>query len=285
MKMLALGPKGTNGHEAAKKASSSAIGLFNRRAICFAKKHHEILSKVAMSDGEIEGIVAIENTIVSHVQEVIDFWLKSPLRDRVRVIREVSLPIHHQLLAHPSVEDISQITSVISHIHALGQTEKSLDKFPHITERRPVDSTGLAAQEVATGKVPPSTAAIASPFAQRVYGLRVLIPRIEDVPNNETRFHIVGKETPAPTRHDRTAILCIVNNARFALRGVVNAINTDISSIKIPITIDGSRERCGLYLEFDEHAETMEGKKIMRNIRSVVESVFVLGSFPKERGR
>lgn len=282
MKMLALGPNGTNGHEAAKKASSSAIGLFVRRTISFLPSQNEILCKVAKQNG-VEGVVAIENSIVGHVPEVLSFWINNPLRDRVRVVGEVFLPIHHQFLVHPSVMDIKEITSVISHSHALAQTQKSLDKFPWITERVEISSTGFAAQDVASGKLL-SRAAIASPFAREEHGLKALIEKIEDMPNNETRFHIVGTTTPDPTGHDRTALLCVVKNTPFSLRNVLNSISVNTSSIKIPIPV-ASKDRCGLYLEFDEHAHTSKGKKIMKELNKAVESVFVLGSFPRERGR
>ena len=285
MKMLALGPKGTNGHEAARKAPISVIDLFSVRTIKFCQTHEEVFCGVER-DIRVGGVVPIENNIMGHVPDIIEFWVNHPLRSsEVCVVGEIHIPIHHQLLVHPSVSSVKEITSVISHPHALGQVRKSLDKFPWITERVPSKSTSLAAQEVASGNIP-SRAAIASRFAGQIYKLKNLLEDIEDIEGNETRFHILHNQRgfSFATGKDRTAILCVVGNTPGSLSRVISSIDTNISSIKIPIPL-GSKDRCGLYLEFDEHAQTSKGKKIMKKIKNAVESVFVLGSFPRERGR
>jgi len=284
MKIFALGPQGTNGHEAARKVSILLRDVRTVHTIEFCSTHEEVFVEVER-DIRTVGVVPIENNVEGHVSDVIEFWINHPLRREVCVIGEIHIPIHHQLLVHPSISGVEEITSVISHPQALGQVRKSLDKFPWITERVPTKSTSLAAQEVASGSIS-SRAAIASRSAGQIHKLKNLLEDIEDVEGNETRFHILGSHRPPPhdTGYGRTAILCVVGNASGSLSRVISSIDVNISSIKIPIPF-GSKDRCGLYLEFDEHSQSVRGEKIMGEIKKSVESMFILGSYPRERGR
>ena len=47
-----------------------------------------------------------------------------------------------------------------------------------------------------------------------MYGLDVLATEIEDHPENQTRFVLVGRGIPAPTGHDKTTIVCFQREDR-----------------------------------------------------------------------
>ena len=52
------------------------------------------------------------------------------------------------------------------------------------------------------------SAAVAPALAAKIYGLDVLASDIEDHPENETRFVLVGRDgIPAPTGHDKSTIV------------------------------------------------------------------------------
>ena len=57
-------------------------------------------------------------------------------------------------------------------------------------------------------------ASIGTAYAARLYGLDVLASEIEDHPENETRFVLVGPGVPAPTGHDKTSIVCFQREDR-----------------------------------------------------------------------
>ena len=69
------------------------------------------------------------------------------------------------------------------------------------------NSTAEAAATVARSKRT-DQAAIGNELAARLYGLKVLAHDIEDHPENQTRFVVVGRGIPAPTGHDKTTIVC-----------------------------------------------------------------------------
>ena len=52
-----------------------------------------------------------------------------------------------------------------------------------------------------------TAAAVASEMAATLYGLQVLKPKIEDNPNNFTRFLVIGTKTPERSGRDKTSVM------------------------------------------------------------------------------
>ena len=286
MKIITLGPAGTYGHEATEIALGWLRSEYvNPATIGFVARNVEILNGVMQT--HCLGVAPIENSTEGLVSEVIKgFWLRradNVLRAQVHVVGEVEIPIRHQLLVHPSISRTEELTAVASHTQALGQCKENLDQLG-LMVRSPTNSTAAAAQSVANDPAFRTTGAIASHFAGKVYSLKVLQKNLEDFPGNATRFHIVG---PAPNRkitgNDRTALLFWVPNKPRSLLNALWSIGMEevnISSIhSIPL---GSRGQYAFYCEFDCHTETDVGRKILERMRTVVDRLFILGSYPQE---
>ena len=98
---------------------------------------------------------------------------------------------------------------VISHPQAIGQCrswlEENLPDIPLVD----ASSTASAAQQAAEDA---SVAAIASEAAASLYGLRVVKHKIEDNPNNFTRFLVIGSEMQGPSGNDKTSIMFSVKD-------------------------------------------------------------------------
>src|SRR5207302_718541 len=93
---------------------------------------------------------------------------------------------------------------------ALGQCRRFLQRELGEFEEIAAKSTSDAAKVLADEQEP-ATAAISSAMAAKLYGLEILATDIEDHPENETRFVLVGPPgagVPGPTGHDRTSIAC-----------------------------------------------------------------------------
>lgn len=286
MKIITLGPAGTYGHEATEIALKLICSEYVGPAtINFVARNVEILNGVAQM--HCLGIAPIENSTEGLVNEIIKgFWLRrasNVLRVQAYVVGEVQIPIRHQLLAHPSISRIEELTAVASHTQALGQCKENLDQLG-LMIRNPANSTAAAAQSVANDPAFRTTGAIASRFAGKVYGLKVLYENLEDSSGNTTRFHIVGS---APNRkiteNDRTALLFWIPNKPRSLLNALWSIGTEevnISSIlSIPL---GSQSQYSFYCEFDCHTETDVGRKILERMGTVVDRFFILGSYPQE---
>lgn len=280
MKILALGPAGTHGHEAAK----IIIGQKQWHEgieIEFCERNVEILKGVEQE--RCLGIAPIENTTAGLVTEVIKgYWMKQQLPPTIRVIAELTLPIEHHLLVHPSVQSLEQITDVVSHPQALQQCASNLDKLG-IKRRRPSQSTAAAAAEITSLDSYKAHAALASRFAAEVYNLKVIQEHIEDIRGNQTRFHVLGHESVAPTGNDRTALLFrVIDKPRSLLNALwaISADDANMSSIhSIPLGLKG---HYAFYCEFDCHLETPKGQGILNRLRTVADNIIVLGSFPQD---
>src|SRR5690606_832873 len=79
---------------------------------------------IAVETGKADlAMIPIENTLAGRVADI-HYLLP---RSKLHIVGEYFLPIHFQLMVLPGV-DISEIKSVHSHIHALGQCRKIIRK-------------------------------------------------------------------------------------------------------------------------------------------------------------
>jgi prephenate dehydratase len=141
----------------------------------------------AVSEG-VAGLamIPIENSIAGRVADIHHFLPAAGLH----IIGEHFLPIHFQLLAIPGAS-LSTLTSVYSHIHALGQCRRIIRKLG----LKPVTTgdTAGSAREVAEWR-DPTRASLATTLAGEIYGLDTLMSDVEDETHNTTRFVILSKD-------------------------------------------------------------------------------------------
>ena len=128
----------------------------------------------AISSGEADlGMIPIENSVAGRVADIHHLLPASGLF----IVGEWFLPIRHQLMA-PRGAKLTDIKSVESHVHALGQCRRIIRKLGI----KPVvsgDTAGSA--RIVTERGDKSCAAIASKLAAKIYGLDILGQNIEAV--------------------------------------------------------------------------------------------------------
>jgi prephenate dehydratase len=146
----------------------------------------------AVVNGEADwGVLPVENLIAGPVHEALDALSRYASLERVR---EHVLPVHLALLGLPGAT-VKDIRFVLSHAVALKQCTKWLWAHRLISVTEAHDTAG-AARMVAIRR-DPSVAAIAASWAAEPYGLVVLADRLEDRPDNSTRFVLVRRRTAA----------------------------------------------------------------------------------------
>ena len=102
-----------------------------------------------------------------------------------------------------------------SHPQALAQCESYLNRHKYAAV--PWYDTAGSAKDLAAEPAD-GVGVIASKLAAEVYGLEIVEERIEDMPNNYTRFFVVGRgEAAARCPAQDIAGLCRAQHARFAL--------------------------------------------------------------------
>src|SRR5262249_15279184 len=110
---------------------------------------------------------------------------------------------------------------------------------------------------------------------------------IEDFPNNETRFAVIGHQKAAKTGHDRTAVMFRVAHEPGSLVNALdvfkqNKINlTWIESFPVRATAgDGGKPQYVFSVEFEGHTDDTKVTRALKALHEHCQEVTVLGSFP-----
>lgn len=142
----------------------------------------------ALEDGEINfGICAIENSLGGLVWETINALSEF----NCRIVDNFAIVINHALLGVPG-STIASIDTIMSHPQALAQTRGTLAR--DYADKKQVSGEGIlvdqatAAAALAEGKLPPTTAVIASRVCAELFGLTVLAEGLQDMEENLTTF-------------------------------------------------------------------------------------------------
>ena len=130
-------------------------------------------------------MIPIENSTAGRVADIHMLLPGSGLY----IIAEHFEPIEHCLMATKDAS-IESLTSVTSHVQALGQCRTTLRKMG-LAPIAFADTAG-AAEHIAAQR-DDSLAAVASRLAANVYGLQMIKENIHDKGNNTTRFVVLSK--------------------------------------------------------------------------------------------
>jgi prephenate dehydratase len=156
------------------------------------------------------GVIPIENTLAGSVGENLDLLLE---RD-VFIRGELPLRIAHCLIAPPGVK-MSDVRRVHSHPVALDQCREFFRQNPEIEAVAAQDTAGSVRQVVRERSG--DAAAIAGAAAAEEYGGHILRKKLEDNPQNFTRFLLIGRGKTAVAGANKTSIAFSTKNVAGAL--------------------------------------------------------------------
>jgi len=267
MKIAFLGPEGTFTQAAAVKHFGHEVNTVSLAAI------GEIFRDVEAGNSQY-GVVPVENSTEGVISHTLDMFMQSPLQ----ICGEVELRIHHYLLS--SMTSLDDITHVYSHQQSLAQCREWLDANLPNAQRTAVSSNAEAARRVANEK---GAAAIASETAAEIYKLNSLAAKIEDEPDNTTRFLIIGKNAIEPTGEDKTTCLVSIVNKLGALHELLSPF----SKHEVNLTrIESRPSRRGnwdyvFFIDIDGHAKTDSVAKALAELGEEAAMLKILGSYPK----
>ncbi len=268
VKVAYLGPPATYTQQA-------AIQQFGQMADFHAASTiAEIFENVESGATEF-GVVPVENSNEGIVSHTLDLFVESALT----ICAEVHVAVHHDLLSRSG--EPRQVRAVHSHPQALAQCRRWLElNLPNVPQYS-THSTALAAELASNDD---TLAAIASPVAAQLYGLRVVRSGIEDSPNNTTRFLVIGLTPPKPSARDITSLLFSIKRDQvgalhralepFAVHGV-NLTRIESRPTKV---------RAWEYIffcDFEGHIEEPNVAKAIEELRSRCDFVKVMGSYPR----
>ena len=228
----------------------------------------------SVEKGEMEfGVVPVENSIEGSVNQTYDLFLTHNLK----VCGEIIIKIVHCLIAHHKTK-LSEIKTVYSHLQALAQCRKFLEKL----DCRLVptfDTAGSAKMIKDEGFI--DAGAVASERAAQIYGMSILAKDIGDVPNNYTRFFVLSKHDSPRSGEDKTSIIFSIKSFPGSLCCVLEefaARNINLTKIESRPTRQTPWEY-NFYLDFEGHRNERQCREALKAIKDKTNFVKVLGSY------
>lgn len=275
-----LGPPGSQSHVAAVKQFGSSVEF---------EDLHEIGGVFTeVRRGHVNyGLVPIENTTGGGIAEALDAFTTAT--SELWIYAEVQISIHHALLANCKPGEIRRVYSkpeIFQQCRGwLSQQLPHVDLIPAASSSR---AAQIAVEEnskaIEIGHSP-TTAAIGTGLAGEMYGLKTLFPRIEDNPNNITRFLVLSREQARRSGDDKTSVMFTTDDRPGALvevLGVFHAAGINLSHLdKRP----SGRENWTytFFADAEGHIEDDAMQTALARVSAHCKEMVVLGSYPRSK--
>ena len=234
----------------------------------------------AVENGKADlAMIPIENTIAGRVADIHHLLPES----RLHIVGEYFLPIRFDLMVRKGVT-LTDIKSVHSHIHALGQCRKIIRK--HRWKAMVAGDTAGAARFVAE-EGDETMAALAPPLAAKLYGLDTLLQNVDDHDDNITRFVVLAKTknwTPRRTPDGllMTTFVFRVRNVPAALYKAMGGFATNgVNMTKLEsYQIGGQFTATQFYADIEGHPDDRSVSLALEELAFFSRELRILGVYP-----
>ena len=268
VKVAFLGPEGTFTQQA-------AIKHFGHSARCVPMAAIDEVFREVSAGAVHYGVVPVENSTEGVISHTFDSFMDSNLK----ICGEVVLRIHqHMMVSENTRKD--HITRIYSHAQSLAQCRKWLDVHWPMAERVAVSSNAEAARLI---KSEWNSVAIAGDMAAEMYGLEIISEKIEDQPDNSTRFLIIGNQDAGISGDDKTSIVVSMRNQPGALHSLLEVFqvhNIDLTRIETRPSRNGTWNYV-FFIDFSGHVENPVIQIVLERLGEWANDLKVLGSYPK----
>ncbi len=267
LKIAYLGPRATFTHMAGMQQFGLAAQYVPVESI------KDVFSEVERGRADY-GIVPVENSTEGVVNYTLDMFIDSDLKISAEIMLEVSQNLMNR------TGRIKDIKKIYTHPQVPGQCRQWLEKNMAGVPVMDAPSTARAAE---MAKDDPEAGAIASEMAAVLYGLQVVAKKIEDNPNNFTRFLVVSKRSPGRTGRDKTSIMFSIKDKVGALHAMLTPFaEAGINLNRLDARPSGRRVwDYVFFLDMEGHVEEEKVAKAVENLKKDCLFLKVLGSYPK----
>ena len=275
-----LGPPGSYSHLAAVRQFGSSVAY---------EDLHEIAGVFTeVRRGHVDyGLVPIENSTGGGIVETLDAFQRNA--GDIWVYAEVQLAVHHALLANCEPSAIRRIHSkpeVFSQCRTWLATQ-----YPHAEQVAAASSSRAVQAAVEENRLAESigaqsgSAAIGSELAGSLYGLKPLFARIEDNPNNITRFFVISRHRAKPSGNDKTSIMFNTPDKPGALVEVLGVFHrAGINLTHIDKRPSGRTNwQYTFFIDAQGHRDDPGMSAAIREAETHCRELFVLGSYPRSK--
>jgi len=266
MRIGYLGPQGSFSHLAAVRHFGSSVELVDLHEI------GHVFEEVAAGRCDY-GLVPYENSIGGGITETLNAFQTNS----VTIYAEALVEVNQTLLANCAP---AEVVRVYSKPEAFGQCRRWLaTHFPEAT-LIPEASTSASVKRAAGES---GSAAIGSILAGEIYGVHTLYEKIQDTPNNITRFLVIGKQSAQPTGEDKTTIMFVTAHRPGALVDVLGVFrDATINLSHIDKRPSGRTNwEYTFFIDCDAHASDGPMRQAIVDARNHCVSLSVLGSYPR----
>jgi prephenate dehydratase len=222
-------------------------------------------------------MIPIENSLAGRVADIHHLLPESS----AHIVGEYFLPIRFHLMALPGIK-LTEIDTVYSHIHALGQCRKIIREHgwkPMIGG----DTAGSAKLIAERGEK--NLAALAPRLAAELYGLDILASNVEDADHNTTRFVILSRDAQWPEAGNgpvMTSFLFQVRNIPAALYKAMGGFATNgVNMTKLESYQRGGRFEATLFFaDIEGHPEQGPVKLALEELSFFCHEFRIVGVYP-----
>ena len=271
-----LGPPGTYSHVAAVKQFGQSVSFEDLHEIA------GVFTEVRRGHCHY-GLAPIENSIGGGIVETLDAFVES--QREITIYAEVLLEVHHALLANCEPREIKRIYSkpeIFSQCRTWLATQ-----FPRaelIAAASSARAVQLARDEQEQNSAS-GAAAIAPSLAAQLHGMEVLFERIEDNPNNVTRFVVISRQEAQPSGDDKTSIMFNTADRPGALVSVLRVFEeAGINLTHIDKRPSGRNNwQYTFFIDAVGHKNDATMTKAIADAKTHCADLIVLGSYPRAR--
>lgn len=267
LKIAYLGPEGTFTQQAVNLHFGHSVQALGVTSI------DDVFMQVESTEADF-GVVPVENSSQGIVSHTLDRFVDSDLK----ICGEIEMAIHHNLLSQ--AKGLAEIERIYSHRQSLAQCKTWIRQHLPAAECIALSSNAEAARRV---RHSPDAAAISSQTASEIYGVPVLFARIEDQPDNATRFLVIGRRLLTPSGDDKTSLLLAGDEGPGALHSLLSPLaHHSINMTRIESRPSSTvRWSYVFFIDVEGHAETEPLKSALVQMHDQSSFIRVLGSYPK----
>jgi prephenate dehydratase len=239
----------------------------------------------AVRSGQADfAMIPIDNSVAGRVADIHHLMPRSGLH----IVAEWFLPVQHQLMA-PRGATLKTISTVESHIHALGQC-RNIIRALGLKAVVAADTAGAAREVAEAGDI--SRAALATALAAKIYGLKILKRNVADAKHNTTRFVVLSRRPKWASRAEKrvvTTFVFQVRNIPAALYKALGGFATNgVNMTKLEsYMVDGSFAATQFYADVQGHPKHRALELALEELEFVSQpkSLRILGVYPAHRFR
>ncbi|MBZ0171025.1 MAG: chorismate mutase [Phycisphaerales bacterium] len=275
-----LGPPGSQSHVAAVKQFGASVEYDDLHEIAgvFTEVRHKHVNY---------GLVPIENSTGGGIVETLDAFTAHA--GHLSIYAEVQITIHHALLANCPPSSVGRVHSkpeVFQQCRGWLSTQlPRAELIPAASSSRAVQIAVEENQKAISIGHDPTSAAIGTSLAGEMYGLKTLFPRIEDNPNNITRFLVLSREKAKRSGDDKTSVTFTTEDKPGALVEVLGVFHSEGINLSHLDKRPSGRENWTytFFADAEGYKDDPGMKRALARVKAHCKEMAVLGSYPRSK--